>query len=90
MVHYAPKKTFNNTSIINHLGINFIITGWRMCYAITTPLLMLWYFINFDEKPDKHKKEQVKTMYTRRISKQSKRSTKNMKKFSAGKYKNTN
>ena len=22
MVHYAPKKTCNNTSIINHLGIN--------------------------------------------------------------------
>ena len=51
-----------------------------MCYAITTPLLMLWFFINFDENPDKHKKEQVKTMYTRRISKQSKRSTNNMKK----------
>ena len=24
MVHYAPKKPFNNTSIINHLGINTI------------------------------------------------------------------
>ena len=51
-----------------------------MCYAITTPLLMLWFFINFNEKPDKRKEEQLKTMYTRRISKQSKRSTKNMKK----------
>jgi hypothetical protein len=25
MVHYDPKKTFNNTSIINHLGIKIII-----------------------------------------------------------------
>jgi hypothetical protein len=25
MVHYAPKKTCNNTSIINHLGINIFI-----------------------------------------------------------------
>ena len=28
MVHYAPKKTFNNTSIINHLGIIHIYTDF--------------------------------------------------------------
>ena len=25
MAHYAPKKTLNNTSIINHLGINVVL-----------------------------------------------------------------
>jgi len=27
MVHYAPKKTCNNTSIINHLGKKMFITN---------------------------------------------------------------
>ena len=29
MVHYAPKKTCNNMSIINHLGIKGIKNNYR-------------------------------------------------------------
>ena len=50
MVHYAPKKTCNNTSIINHLGINIITErGKENGISFIEHLLGANKFVLFDQ-----------------------------------------
>ena len=47
MVHYAPKKTFNNKSIINHLGIKVITLEKKVLFSYSNLFIVIYNLILF-------------------------------------------